>query len=435
MLGFHKTACHTHRVRRISLIFVCVLFVGACGINAGSPDQTVPVVQAAVDTGQDDPTDGADSTTASSTSVVPASSTSSEATTTSSSAPTTTIPPTTTTTIPPGPMAAEQELVFVDRITGDIAPKSVVHSGDGLFFAQNMMYRHTVTVYNRDLELVATLTDTVGADLLGLDGDATYQGSPVEAAFTSDGRYGYVSNYQMYGPSYGNAGGDSCNNAGYDESFVYRIDAEELEIDQAIAVGAVPKFVAVTPDDRFVLVTNWCTFDLSIIDVDAGVEIGRVELGRHPRGIAVTADSATAYVAVMGSSDVAVVSLDDRSVEWFEGVGPNPRHLVLSPDDATLYVTLNGAGNIAAVDTATGDVIGTVSTGRQPRTMVISDDGSALYVVNYGSDTVAKVATADLSVLQELPVPHLPIGITFDPEADAVWVSSYSGAITVFREE
>ena len=38
-------------------------------------------------------------------------------------------------------------------------------------------------------------------------------------------------------------------------------------IDQVIPVGAVPKYVAVTPDDKTVLVTNWCSWDLSVIDV------------------------------------------------------------------------------------------------------------------------------------------------------------------------
>ena len=34
-------------------------------------------------------------------------------------------------------------------ITGNISPKSVESSGGGLVSAQNMMYRHTVTVYDR----------------------------------------------------------------------------------------------------------------------------------------------------------------------------------------------------------------------------------------------------------------------------------------------
>ncbi len=60
---------------------------------------------------------------------------------------------------------------------------------------------------------------------------------------------------------------------GNDRSFVYRIDMETLKIDRAYRVGAVPKVVAVTPDDRFVLVSNWCTWDLSVISTKKGREV------------------------------------------------------------------------------------------------------------------------------------------------------------------
>jgi DNA-binding beta-propeller fold protein YncE len=81
--------------------------------------------------------------------------------------------------------------------------------------------------------------------------------SPVEAAFSPDGRYAYVSNYSMYGQGFGPEGSDSCTpSSGYDESFVYRIDMERLKIDAAYEVGAVPKVVAVTPDHTYVLVSN-----------------------------------------------------------------------------------------------------------------------------------------------------------------------------------
>ena len=72
----------------------------------------------------------------------------------------------------------------------------------------------------------------------------------------------------MYGAGFGPEGLDSCTPAsGTDPSFVYRIDMRTKAIDQVIPVGAVPKYVAVTPDDKTVLVTNWCSWDLSVIDV------------------------------------------------------------------------------------------------------------------------------------------------------------------------
>jgi YVTN family beta-propeller protein len=32
-------------------------------------------------------------------------------------------------------------------------------------------------------------------------------------------------------------------------------------------VGKVPKYVATTPDGKYVLVSNWCSYNLSVIDV------------------------------------------------------------------------------------------------------------------------------------------------------------------------
>ena len=195
-------------------------------------------------------------------------------------------PTTTTTTRPP---TTDLQLEKVTTIFGDIAPKSVVASGNGLFFAQNMMYRHTITVYDADYELVTTIPDSVTLSAYGHgEYEGEHQGAPVEAVATSDGAHMYVSNYQMYGEGFGSAGGDNCDLAEWDESFVYRVSTDELEIDQVIAVGAVPKFLEITPDDRLLLAANWCSFDLSVVDTATATEVARVPLGRHPRGIAVT---------------------------------------------------------------------------------------------------------------------------------------------------
>lgn len=356
--------------------------------------------------------------------------------TTTSTTTTTTIPPTTTTLVPPdGLTAAERVLAHVATIGGGISPKSVVASGNGLFFAQNMMYRHTVTVYDRDYELVATIEDRVTPAEYGHDDfDTELRGSPVEAAFTSDGSYAFVSNYKMYGGGLSTAAGDGCNAGNWPDSFVYRIDTGTLEIDQVIRVGPVPKFLAVTPDDRQLVVSNWCGFDVSVVDLATATETARVPVGRHPRGVAISPSSDTAYVAVMGSTRIAVIDLASGDVGYLEEVGRSPRHLVISPDGGTLYVSLNGEGRIARVDLATGEVMAKVATGSAPRSMEISDDGSALYVVNYNSNTISKVRTEDMREVSELPTGLRPIGITYDAATRQVWVANYSGTIQVFTD-
>ena len=222
---------------------------------------------------------------------------------------------------------------YVKTITGHISPKSVVSSGRGLVFAQNMMYTHTVTVYNsRTRRLVKTISDAVNLGRYGVKGHAgVSRGAPVELAFTPNGKYAYVSNYSMYGNGFGGEGTDTCYPGQYGPSFLYRIAIDKLKIDDAIEVGAVPKYVAITRDGRFVLVSNWCGYDLSIVSTRLGRQVKRISLGPYPRGIAVTPNGKSAYIAVMGTTNIAHLNLQTWKVSWLYGVGSGPRHLVVSP--------------------------------------------------------------------------------------------------------
>lgn len=327
-------------------------------------------------------------------------------------------------------------MIPLQTITGGLTPKSVVHSGKGLFFAQNMMYSHTITVYDRNYGLVKTIPDRITLTDFGYpEYPGTQQGSPVEVAFSHGGDVAWVSNYKMYGPGFNTSASDDCSpSPHHSPSFVYRIDTETLAITDAIRVGVVPKYIAATPDDRYVLVSNWCTWDVSVIDTATKKEVQRVPLGRYPRGIVVDPTSETAYVAVMGSYDIALVNLKDFSVDWWRGVGHSPRHLVLDPWGQFLYATLNGEGRVAKIDPLTGRAIAKISTGQAPRSMAISGNGQFLYVVNYFSNTVSKVRTQDMQVIQTLPVRPQPIGITYDSETNQVWVASYSGSLMVFQD-
>ncbi len=350
---------------------------------------------------------------------------------TSSTAP----PPTTTTTIPHDP-AADFTLTKVDTINGNISPKSVDATGTGLVFAQNMMYRHTMTVYDAASgSLVKTIPDSVDLSQFGITGHpGTSRGAPVEAAVDHAHKYMFATNYSMYGENFGPEGSDNCSGpGGLSPSYLYRVSLKTLSIDAVAQVGMVPKYVAVTPDDKYVLVSNWCSYDLSIVDYKTMHEVQRIHLGAYPRGIAIDGARHVAYVAVMGTFDVARIDLNTFALSYFRGVGNSPRHLVLSNDGSRLFVTLNGDNRVVSVNTATGQVVARTATGTQPRSMAISSDGQALYVVNYLSNTVSILKSSDLSVVRTFPVPDHPIGIAYEPIHHRVWVACYSGAILVYQ--
>ena len=334
------------------------------------------------------------------------------------------------------PPSGHLRLKHVKTIYGSITPKSVVASRPGLVFAQNMMYRHTITVYGRRMNLLKTIQDRVRLSRKGYPQyEGSYRGAPVEAAISPDQRFAYVTNYSMYGPDLQHPGSDSCSpSSGIDPSFVYRISLEHLRIGPVMKVGSVPKVVAVTPDNRYVLVTNWCSYDLSVISVKRKKQIERIPIGRYPRGIAVSPDSRIAYVAVMGSSDIAKVNLRTFRVTWMRGIGSEPRALVMSPDGRFMYATLNGEGSVVKIDLRSEQVVDRTFTGSEPRSMAIATDGLSLYVVNYESQTASKVRTADMKVLQSVRTGHHPIGISYHGPTRRVWVACYSGSLMVFKD-
>lgn len=331
-----------------------------------------------------------------------------------------------------------KKLNLLNTITGRISPKSVVANGKGLFFAQNMMYKHTITVYNRSFELVKTIPDNIKLSDYGYKHHkGNYKGAPVECVFTHNGKYAWVSNYEMTGGTskeFSKPGCDACNSpTKYDSSYVYKINTKTFEIEEAIVAGAVPKYLAATPNNEKVLVTNWSSGDVSIIDTKLNKEVKRIALGRFPRGIVINRTSSIAYIAIMGSTKIAKLNLFDYSLTWITDVGSHPRHLCLSPDDKKLYVSLNGEGRIAKVDLATKKIT-KKSTGRLPRSMDISKDGKFLYVVNYGSNEVTKLETATMKIIAKSKTKSKPIGITFDDATKNVWTACYSGKIMVFHD-
>ena len=341
--------------------------------------------------------------------------------------------------LPRGPLLPADKTGFVrrERITGQLSPKSLAASPIGLVTAQNMMYTHSVSVFTPDGKLKGTVDDSVDLSQFGIGGHpGKSKGAPVEAVFTNDGKHLYVSNYAMYGKNFGPEGLDKCSPAtAPDKSFLYRIDATTLKIDQVIPVGAVPKYVAVTPDDSTVLVTNWCSQTLSVIDTGTARVVSTIAMGgAYPRGIAVTPDSKTAFIAVMGSHRIVKVDLASKQVSTFAQTGKGPRHIVISPDGQQLFVTNNTSGTVSKVDAATGAVLAAVSTGSQPRSMAISSDGLAVYVVNYDSSTVSKLRTSDLKEIAKAGTDQNPIGIAYEPTTGAVWVACYGGSVIVFDD-
>ena len=230
-------------------------------------------------------------------------------------------------------------------VTGDISPKSVVASGRGLVFAQNMMYRHTITVYDRNGDLVKTIPDTVNLTDFGIPATPALQGAPVEAAFTPDGTHAYVSNYSMYGSGFGPEGDDDCpaqqlrpqlplphrhREARDRRRRPGRQGAEVRGGDARRQVRARDQLVQLRPERR------------RRRDQPRGqADPARPVPTRH-RGHARLADRV--HRGDGHARPSRAIDLTNFTRRGSAASAAGPRHLVLSPDGQSLYVTLNAEG-------------------------------------------------------------------------------------------
>ncbi len=340
--------------------------------------------------------------------------------------------------------STKRRLKLVKTITGGLSPKSIVSAQNGKVFVMNMMYNHTITVFNRRYRRAKVIDDSVNLAKFGYARyDQAVQGAPVEAALNPKTHRIYVSNYSMYGPGFRHQGFNLCTPSDkIDRSFVYEIDTRKLRKTDAIEVGEVPKYLAVTPNGRYLLVGNWCSWDISVVDLRKGKEVRRIDAGVAPRGIAFSPSGRTAYVTLVGEDRLLVIDMRSFKIKRdIKDVGVRPRHLVMSPDGRYLYVTVEGKdskrkvdGRILKYDVRKRRTVATSDALTEPRTTVMSDDGKSLYVVDYYPGTLVKLRASDLKVLQTKYLGYHPIGVTYDDATNKLWVAGYGGSVWVLKD-
>ncbi|MCS6853112.1 MAG: beta-propeller fold lactonase family protein [Gemmataceae bacterium] len=131
------------------------------------------------------------------------------------------------------------------------------------------------------------------------------------------------------------------------------VDLSTGKVVAEVPCGDRPSALALTPDQRHVLVSATYSGELTILALEEGRlrSEGRVYLGFEPRGIAVSPDGQRAYVALTSGHVVAVVDLRARHLADRIEVGRWPRYLALTADGRRLAVGVNGDGGVAVVDT------------------------------------------------------------------------------------
>lgn len=141
--------------------------------------------------------------------------------------------------------------------------------------------------------------------------------------------------------------------------------------------------IALTGDEQRVLVVNRENDSLSVLRVqaDPGAPaelIAEVPVGDEPRYVAVSPDDRFALVTNAIDGTVSVVALSGPSAYTVHGtidVGAEPRGIAYSPNGERVYVANHTEGDVSVIDGDTFDVLGAVEVGGNPTAIAVTNDG------------------------------------------------------------
>jgi YVTN family beta-propeller protein len=151
--------------------------------------------------------------------------------------------------------------------------------------------------------------------------------------------------------------------AGYVSAALFALATAALSVvaasTNASAAPTRSTTIALTPDEKFVVVVNREANSVSIIKVknangkDLSTKIAEIPVGEEPRCVAIHPNGNAAYVTNAISGTVSVINLNQHTVVGKPlKVGTEPRGCALTPDGNLLYVANHTEGTVSIIDTS-----------------------------------------------------------------------------------
>ena len=141
------------------------------------------------------------------------------------------------------------------------------------------------------------------------------------------------------------------------EGAVKFFDAESFAQKGVVSIGAMHHdHIAVTPDGKELLVANFYSDSVVMIDLATMRESARIEGTSAPHVVKYAPDRKRAFVTCKKITGVAVVDPAKRELLAFHQTKVNPRGLSFSPDGAKVYFGSFWVDGFFEMDAASGEV-------------------------------------------------------------------------------
>jgi len=225
------------------------------------------------------------------------------------------------------------------------------------------------------------------------------------------------------------------------EATVSVVDVRQGREVARVPTGTAPHEVAVSPDGRTAVVTNYGTGPapgntLTVIDLARLEPVATIDLGtqRRPHGVTWLPDGRRVAVTTEGSGTLSIVDVAERRLTAAIPTGAEVSHQVaVTPDGSRAFVANIGSGSVTVIDLAAAAVLRSVPTGRGAEGVKVSPDGREVWVTNRAANTVSVLDAASLELLATLPSADFPIRVVFTPDGRRALVThARSAELRVF---
>lgn len=218
---------------------------------------------------------------------------------------------------------------------------------------------------------------------------------------------------------------------------VWAIDTATDTVVGKVPVGKHPAHVVVSPDGRWVYVTNGSDNTVSVVDAAAMKEVATIATGAFPHGIRLSPDGRQAYVANLKGGTVSVIDTASRQQVASIPVGRGPAQVGFTGDGRLAFVSLSQEDRVAVIDPKTHEVVRKVPVGDGPIQLFATPANQRLLVANQGSRknpgrTVSVIDLTSFKVTASIPTGRGAHGVVVDADGRHAYVSNlYDNTVTV----
>ena len=221
---------------------------------------------------------------------------------------------------------------------------------------------------------------------------------------------------------------------------VVEIDVPTRKVSRTFSAGNFPRGIALSPDERRIVICEYLTTMVRAIDVKSGREVDQWkaastdnlarQLVFHPsRPKAYLAHMRSRITAVQGEGSIfPYVGVIDTAgddgrrrkripMDAFQGnlVTSNPWEVAVSPDGKNLYVVFGGTNDMFACSVLDDNYReisqqGYLRLGKNPRAVRVAPDSKTFYVYNALDFNVVAYNATTLRPIRTIPVTENPLG-------------------------